>query len=367
MSRRRRIFYLMLALLFVLVAGSLIGMHYAARVIRDRILVELGPEAQIGALNLHRGSVEILDLRIRAPRGWPAPETLRARRIEVEPDLRALLSGEIRVGQVLAEDAYLSLLRTRDGRLRLIPSLLERPGAPTPAKAAQSAAGVEAGRSTIIESVRFTGASVDFFDASVRRRPHQIRLENLEANFGPLMLPTLSSRTALSLAGTVKGRQRDGKLALKGWMEVASRDSELQLHLAGVDLSSFEPYLLRTSEAGVARGKLDLDMRSQVLHRRLKAPGKLTLTNMELGGPSFMGMPRMAVVNALKGHNGQLTVEFTLEGSLDDPKFSLNESFAIKATAAVAEALGLSLGGLVKGLGSGAEGLGETLDKLFGR
>jgi len=356
----------MLALLFVLVAGSFAGMHYAARVIRDRILAELGPEASIGALNLHRSSVEILDLRIRAPRGWPTQETVRARRIEVEPDLRALLSGEIRVGRVLAEDAYLSMLRTRDGHIRLIPSLLERPGSPTPAKAAQSAAGVEPGRTTTIESVRFTNASVDFFDASVRRKPHRIRLEALEANIGQLMLPSLSSRTTLSLAGTVKGRQHDGKLALKGWMEVASRDSELQLQLTGVDLSSFEPYLLRAAEAGVARGTLDLDMRSQVLHRKLKAPGTLTLTNMQLGGPSFMGMPRLAVLNALKNQNGKLTVEFELEGSLDDPKFSLNESFAVKATVAIANALGVSLGGLVKGLGGSAEGLGEALDKLFG-
>jgi hypothetical protein len=53
-------------------------------------------------------------------------------------------------------------------------------------------------------------------------------------------------------------------------------------------------------------------------------------------------------------------VAFTLEGRLDDPNFSLNESFALKVAGGLASALGVSLGGVV-------EGVGNVIKGLFGR
>jgi hypothetical protein len=81
-------------------------------------------------------------------------------------------------------------------------------------------------------------------------------------------------------------------------------------------------------------------------------------------------MPRAAVVGLMKDRNERISVDFTLEGRIDDPKFSLNEGFATRVTSAMAESLGVSLGGLVRGVGNAGssvvKGVGEAVGKLFG-
>jgi hypothetical protein len=74
---------------------------------------------------------------------------------------------------------------------------------------------------------------------------------------------------------------------------------------------------------------------------------------------TFAGVPRQAVLAAMS-RDGKLEVAFTLEGRLDDPNFSLNENFALKVASGLASALGVSLGGVV-------EGVGNVIKGLFGR
>ena len=77
-----------------------------------------------------------------------------------------------------------------------------------------------------------------------------------------------------------------------------------------------------------------------------------------------MGLPRDAVMGALKNRRGEIDVSFVLEGNLDDPQFSLNEALATRLASSLAESLGVSLGGLATGVGSlgveGVEAVGEA-------
>ncbi len=160
--------------------------------------------------------------------------------------------------------------------------------------------------------------------------------------------------------------------AVRGWAEIASKDSEIATRLHGVDLVAFEPYLVKASETGVRRGALDLELKSTVRKNALRAPGTITLSNVELvsrGGTfnTFMGMPRTAFIGALKNRNGQITVKFALEGNLADPKFSLNESFARHIASSIGETLGVSVEGLARGVGDAARGVGGAVMKLFGK
>jgi hypothetical protein len=187
-----------------------------------------------------------------------------------------------------------------------------------------------------------------------------------------LHVPVLSGRTSLDLDGVVKGVRRNGTLAIKGWAELATRNSDIRTTLRGVDLIALQPYLVKSDEAGVRRGTLDLQLQSKVRDKRLHAPGKATLADLELsagGGAfgTFMGVPRQAVIAALKNRDGRISIDFTLEGNLDDPKFSLNENFALRMGAAVAQGLGISLEGLTRGVGGAAEGIGSAIKNLFGQ
>lgn len=155
----------------------------------------------------------------------------------------------------------------------------------------------------------------------MRQPAHKLRLEQTTVKVGQVDLPALNGQTSLALDGVVKGVQRDGKVSIKGWVELASKDSEIQTRLAGVNLVAFQPYLIKAAETGVKKGSMDLDLKSTVKKNRLHAPGKVTLTGLELStGKTFMGMPREAVVGMMKDKNGRITAEFVLEGNIDDPE-----------------------------------------------
>ena len=50
-------------------------------------------------------------------------------------------------------------------------------------------------------------------------------------------------------------------------------------------------------------------------------------------------------------------MSFRLDGRLDDPSFSLNENVATQLAGGLAETLGVSLGGVVQGVGNVIKGL----------
>jgi hypothetical protein len=341
------------------------GLHLATRVLKSQVEQALGPDSEVAEIVVNWTSIEVRGVRIRGPKGWPAEDALRAERIVVSPDLLGLFSARLHVPRVVVDNAYLSVLRAHNGKLRLLPGLLEKPKAEANGGAAPAPA-------FTIGTIELRHGVLDFFDATVRTPAYRTRLEQLHAKVEDLRFPGLSGRTAIQLDGTVKGVQRNGRLSINGWAELASKNSEIVTKLQGVDLVALQPYLIKASETGVRHGALDLTMKSVVRNNRLRAPGTVTLTGLELasggsGLSTFMGVPRQAVVAALKNRKGQITVDFTLEGDLNDPKFSLNESFAKHIGTSVAETLGISIEGLTRGVGGAAEGLGGMMKKLFGK
>jgi hypothetical protein len=95
--------------------------------------------------------------------------------------------------------------------------------------------------------------------------------------------------------------------------------------------------------------------------KRLHAPGRVTLSGLELASGdgllgTFGGVPRQAVLAAMT-RDGRIEVGFTLEGRIDDPAFSINDNLATKLAGGLAETLGVSLGGVVEGVGGVIKGL----------
>jgi len=356
-SRRLAIAAVLLATLAVL---AIVGQRIAIRKLHAGIEAALGPRASVGAISIGLTGVELRDLRIRAVRGaWPAEDELRAQRVHLRPGLATLWSAGWHIASVEVDAAYLSLQRGRDGRLRLLPALLERPAAVPKAGAATPAVAVT------VQRVSFAAATVDFYDASVRQPAHRLQFDPLDADVGPIVWPALDVPVQIGLQARLRGPQRDGKLSIAGAVTPTTRDGHLKAEARGVDLVALQPYLLRVNEGGVRRGTLDLTLDARVKAQRLNAPGRLTLTGLELasggGGmlATFAGVPRQAVIAAMS-RDGRIEVAFTLEGRLDDPGFSLNENFATKLGGSLAEVLGVSLGGVV-------EGMSNVIKGLFGR
>lgn len=367
-STAKRRWYLVAALMAGVVILFAALLNAGLQVLRGQVEKALGPDSEVAEIRLGWLGVEVVGLRLRGGKGWPAADTLRAERILIQPDLRSLFSDRIYLSAIVVENAYLSALRNANGRMKVVPSLLEA----TPAKPGK-------GPRISIGRVELRNAALELYDASIARPPFKVRFERLNATADNIDLPELASRTAIDLEGAVKGRHRDGRVSIKGWIVMSSLDSAIASRFRDVDLVALRPYLIKTADTGVRKGTLDLDLDSNVERRHLRAPGVVTLRHLELDDSSgFMGYARLSAVNLLKSPDETMTLRFTLEGSLDDPGFSINDDLAVRFGAALGETLGISVESVAKGVGSLGQqsleaasgttgGLGQAVRNLFGK
>lgn len=360
-----------LGTLATLIIAAFLAFQFGIKALKGKVEQALGPYGEVKEIRVNLTGVEVIGIRIRAPENtnktgnWPAQDQLRAERILIIPAWRDMLSAKVVLHSIRVEGAYLSMLRDKNGRMRVLPSLLEKPAA-TDKK--DDAPPVSIGKIELVDSV------VEFFDATVRQPAHKIRLERINANIENLHLPDLAGQSRIAVEGVLKGVQQDGKISISGPIELASKESEISTRLRGVDLVALQPYLIKAAETGVRKGTLDLDLKSTVKKGVLHAPGTLTLKGLELtstGGGTFMGMPRSAVVSMMKDKSGQIAIKFALDGNINDPHFSLNENFMTRVGSSMAGTLGVSIEGLAKGVGSAgggiARGIGDSAGKLFGK
>lgn len=364
MNRRLR---LSLLLALPLLAVLAVGAYYAAlQLLRTQIVEALGKTGEVGEIRLGLARVEIHGLRIRASQpGWPTPAELRAGRVLVTPDLRSLLGGDIVISRIDIEDAALTVLRTRNG-LQILPALLNKP------KPTQEKRGVEAdsggGVRVRIGHLALRDSRVDFFDATLGGKAHHIPLEALSLDLGELDLPMLNARSALAVAARVGGQ---GKLRLEGWLVASSVDCELRLTLADTPVKLVEPYLFRKPYGDVQAGTLALDVRSKVEKRRLSAPGHLQLNGLELGDAVGLTREAAALFARSKGLDADtrrpVALDFRLQGSLDDKRFSLNDAIYAQAGKAVIQLVGLGGNEQGKAAGDAVNQIGSAVGKLFGR
>ena len=354
-----------LTVLLVLIVGCLVGFRVGIGILKEKMVEALGSASEITAIRVRWSSVEVEGLRIKGQTGWPAAEELWAERVVVVPSLRSVFSGQFRVHSMTLVKPYLSALRTKDGQLLVVPSL-PAPSLPP----------------VIIDRITLQDGVVELFDATVARPPLKIRLEQIQATVRDVVVPALTGRSRFDLAGVVKGVQRDGRATVAGWAEIATRDSSVKTQLRSVDLVELQTYLIKVDETGVRKGVLDLDLESDVSKDKLKAPGKVTISDLELAPAkgafgTFMGVPRDAVVAFLKHEGNKITVNFVLAGDINNPQFSLNEALSTRVAFSLAETLGVSLGGVAKEVGTlGGQGLaaagqavkgaGGALQRLFG-
>lgn len=354
---RRRLLWAALALA-LLVGGFAAALRVATQRLHAVVVEALGPQARIGRVELGWSAVELHDLVIAAVpgSGWPDAEELAARRVRVEPDLRSLLPGQPwSLHAIEAEGARLVMLRRRDGSLSVLPSLLAgRQAAPKPAASAPPAALPQ----VLIHALRLRDSRLDYHDASLGNPPHRLGLSALRADVGPLLLPRPAGPVPLQLEAQLDGPSRQGSVLLGGRIDVPPRNGQLSARLRGVDLLALQPYLLQRGDHALRQGSLDLDLDATLGAGQLRAPGRVVLRQLRWreGGGSIAGVPRALLTRALE-RDGKIELKFTLAGRIDDPNFSVNESMAGRFAAGLAETLGVSVQGVVEGVGGVLKGL----------
>ena len=382
---RRWPFVILVALIVLLIAGFA-AYRFAIRTIEARIMTAIGPQGEVKELRVSPAGIEIMGLRIRASdggeknAGWPAEDEFRADRVLVVPSLFDLLRSRVILDLIRVEGAYVSMLRARDGKMRILPSRLEtvpsssassKPesttvSAPAPAQSEDSASSTTP---VTINGIELTNGSIDFFDATIRKTPVKQRLEQINAHIGKITLPDLAGQSEIRFQAIHKGVQRDGKISVEGSVELATRDSGITTVFRDVDMLSLQPYLVKGNDAGIRKGSLDFELNSSIKQGMLYAPGSLALSDLELASSSatVLGIPRKLVTAMMKNKKGKISVNFVLTGDINDPEYSLNENLSTRIAAALAGKLGVNVEGLAKGLGELGGATAESIGKALAR
>ncbi|WP_321938290.1 MULTISPECIES: DUF748 domain-containing protein [unclassified Paraburkholderia] len=359
---------IVVALLVLAALGTLYALQREAKAYVERALAPVGSAASVNvAFDL--SSVELTDVRLKPPPNWPTADTLRAARITITPDLRALLSHRVHIRDVSVSDFTMTVLRQQNGSIQILPNLREEM---TQSDASAAQGGISLPQEKVIDHIGFENGTFDFYDRSVSNPPWRVTVNRAQASVDNVHLPALSEPTRVSVTGNVVGPEHTGRMTFNGWMQIASKDSQLHTTLRGMDVRTIDPYLLKKAgaKANVTGGTLDLDLNSTVRGYHLHAPGTLTLHNLQLAESgdavdTFLSIPTRAAVAALKAHNGEITLHFVLEGNLRDPKFKLNENLMTELRAGFAQALGVSAEGVAKGAGQTAKGIADALRSLL--
>jgi hypothetical protein len=354
----------------VLVLAALAGLFALQREVKNQVVSVLGPLGSAESIHVGLTSIELVNVQLKAPPGWPAPDTLRAARITITPDLRALIAHQVHIRDVTVSGFDLTVLRLADGSFQLLPNLrqtVSNGGSPAPG-GASSAPPAE----KLIDHIAFQNGTFDFYDRSVSDPPYRVTVSDANATIDHLRLPALSDPIQVSVTGAIHGPSHTGQVAFGGWINMASRDSQTTTTLRHVDVTTLDPYLLQkaATKARITGGTIDLDLQSTVRNYALHAPGTLTLHGLQIEPASnpldtFMSIPTRVAIAALKTRNGDLTLHFVLEGNLRDPKFRVNDRLLTEIRTGFAKALGVSAEGVAKGAGETAKGIGDALRNLF--
>ena len=340
-----------IALVILFIAATI-----SAHIIRARIIDNLGPHAHYSAIEVGLVKVTVTDFYVDAKAGWPTDQEISAKKIVVTPRLDSLFNRRpVVLADLVASDGKATFLRTKDG-LEVLP-VMTRQDEPSPAVP-----------STVpklwIQKMRFERFGVDFYDRTVQQKDYKVHMEPAGGTLTGFRVPAAGSTMNLSFAAPViaPSGQASGIFSLAGSFS-PQVGSDLQLVISGVGVDVLGPYMAKAGNTGISAGSVDLNAESKVDQGKINANGTLTLHNIQVrtGGSvtdTVLGLPREAVIDQLKNRKGDVVLHFSLAGDEHDPKFSLNEAAATRISAGLAEALGLPVQELAKGVGDlGEQGL----------
>lgn len=339
----------------IVVVGGYIGFHEAIRALEHEVVEFLGGQAEIGEVTVAWNRVEIHDFALHGAPGWPQhTDQFRAGLVAVKPDLRQLLKGNVVAGSIRVEQPYLSIVREKNGRVRLVPTILEGHPPDTPP--------------VRIRWIGIRGGTVDVIDRTVGTR---LRVTGARAEVTNVSWPALDTRSRLDAWATVVGVNTNGKSEIHGHVTPSTLEADIQTELTNVDLVTFQPYLREAGDAEIEHGTMTVTNMNTIVHNKvLNAKGTVTYRDLALeqtGGrkQKFMGVPANLLIRFMQNHNNAITMKFAVEERIDDPNFDANKVIARAIRTSLAENVGFDFEKPVEKVTElGEDGLDQASDVI---
>ncbi len=204
-----------------------------------------------------------------------------------------------------------------------------------------------------IDRVQVTGGDIHFADLSLRPQ-FGTRVSDLSGLVVGISSEP-SSRAEVSMEGKVDeyGLARlAGTLAPMG----AAQYTDLKASFRNLEMRNLTPYSGKFAGRKIESGKLSLELEYKVVERKLKGENQIVIDNLKLGerveSKDATSLPLDLAIALLSDSKGVIDLGLPVQGSLDDPQFSMGglvwkaiTNLLGKIVTAPFRALGALLGG----------------------
>lgn len=357
--RRRSPLGMALAIIVLTAAVLAVLALAGTRLVELRIANMLGPRAQVGNVQVGFKQVVLTDVKITGNAG-AAPAS--ARRVVAEPEWMSFLQHEAVFRKVTIEGFDFAVLREPDGDMQISPALQAA------LREADGGNGQSRRKDPIrIDEIVLTDGRLDFLDGAIAKPPHRIPFNNVSARLSPLVLPAEGQRSDMEFKGSIENnRNGAATVTATGSLEIGGTDADIKVAVRNMDIRYAAPYLAENGAGSLTGGAMDLDMQTTIAKRQLKASGVVALRDLKFSGDgSLFSLPRKAVLAAMQDRSGALRMEFSLSGSLDNPKFSASRGFAAQIARGVGHVIGVGAEGAAGGVAGAVKDVGDAISDLF--
>lgn len=265
-------------------------------------------------------------------------------------------------------DFYARVVVDETGRINL--QDLTKPG-PSEQPAAAAAAAAPAASTGPAPNIRFGpiqlhGGRVQFSDRFVKPN-YTANLSELEGGLSAFdsagAAGAQPAMADLSLRGRVEGT---ASLQIEGKLNPLAKPLALDIRakVRDLELPPLSPYSVKYAGHGIERGKLSVDLHYEVLpNGQLTATNSLVLNQLTFGQPvpgAPASLPVRLATALLADRNGVIDLNLPIQGSLNDPQFSLGPVILKAIGNLILKAVTAPFSLLASAFGGGGEELSQV-------
>lgn len=356
----RKFFLILVITIVIVVVVGVLFLNYANKVVKAQLESALGTGFSVREIKLSWGEVAAFHILLKNKEGRTV---LAISDLRLQANFRSLLRREFCCSYLAMSEPYVFMEIDPQGKL-INPSL---PGVESREKAKRPLPAV------IIEEARIVNGSLDYLDRQPPAGPVFIKVRNMDVKLHHIAFPSTPNSSLYAIDAQVLGTREVGKIRSKGKIKLTAHgieDMESTIAIRDLDIVPFRPYFQKKGEVTVTQGFLHLDMEVKVHNRKLNAPGRAVLRGLEFeSGPGmgnkFLGLPLAMAIAILKNKNNEITVDFVLDGDLNNPHFHFRESIVRKLSLAIASKLGISIKEIGKSVvETGTEGVKKGVQSI---
>lgn len=362
MKGRQKTFIILLAVLLLIFILLLIIVKNAGLVVKHKIEKTIGTGFSVENVEIKWRELKAVNPVLKKD----DTTYFMAKSISLSLNMAGIIKREFKFSRIILTEPYLLIEVDREGKV-INPLKLGDQG-----KKEQTPL-----REVSIGSLLIDKGSLDYSDGKISKPPHLTRIRDLEFRIKDLYIPLSDRMSLFNIEASILGNISIGKIRGNGSINLKTRDMVSKISISNIDVTAFKPYFEKKGDARITRGYLDINMDLTIRNGKIKAPGRAILRGLEFDASStkdrFLGVPRHAVINLLKDSNGAISLDFVIEGDINNPRFNLRESLLEKMTIGLADKLGLSVTRIgesiiVEGarqIEKGISGVGRGIEKLF--